>query len=208
MSLIAVVMLELCGSTVGLKVDSTHSDVAEWPTPRFEQQVMEALERTARRQWAEHHVVFGEDLRGDVSIRGTLSPFGSGVRLTWQLSTQECPPMADKVAFEFRSTALTPASLDSMSLQLARRAAKLFEKARSLRAASCIDPTDLPPTDEDLERRRAREAEALMRAAQPAPVAPTEAPLPSPLRPRPVPVRSETNRIRTQSVEGSIPVGN
>lgn len=195
MSVALLAIQLLAGSTVGLKVESIYSDVAEWPSPKLEHELMESLERTTKRQWAEHHMVFGEELRGDVAVSGKLEVQGTGVRFTWTLSTQDCPPMSDHVGFDFKTSTLSPISLDAMTVALAKRAAKLFEKARSQRAASCIDPSDLPPTEEELLRQLAEKR----RKQQQTPVA--APPVVVPPRTRAVPVRSESSRIRTESLE-------
>lgn len=196
MSLVAAVAVPfVLASGVGLKIESLRSELDAWPTPRLETALVDSLERTAKARWAEHYLVVGEDLRGDVRVRLVLAAKDSGARITIRLDTQECPPLADTVAFEFKSQELPPQALDAMVTQLAKRAARLFDKARASRLASCIDPSDLPPTDEELERRKARELAAAMRASQPPPPTPiiivTPPPAqPLPVRPRPIPVRN------------------
>lgn len=154
--LVTIPMLVSGAGQVGLKVEGLRSDVDEWPTPRLEQVTLESLDRTSNLKWAEHYVVVGDEIRGDVAIRGVLAPGkdGVGVRYTWRLSTQECPPLTDSVGFDFKSSALTSAGLDSMAVQLAKRAARLLERARAQRLASCIDPADLPTPEEELKRRQ------------------------------------------------------
>lgn len=200
MSLVALltVPLLLGAGEVGLKLEAARSDVDEWPTPRLEKETADALERTSHQKWSEHYLVVGDDMRGDVSVRGVFAPSkeGSGFRFTWQLMTQDCPPMADAVGFDFKSSALTPNSLDAMAVQLAKRAARLLDKARAKRSASCIDPLDLPPTPSELELMKIREAAKAQREfAPPAPppatpprVPPVERP---PQRAKPIPVRTE-----------------
>lgn len=200
MSLVALltVPMLLGAGGAGLKLEAVRSDVDDWPTPRLEQETADALERTSRQKWSEHYLVVGDDLRGDVSVRGVFGPSkdGPGFRFTWQLATQDCPPMSDAVGFDFKSSALSPGSLDAMAVQLAKRAARLLDKARSKRGESCIDPLDLPPTPSELELMKIREAAKAQRAFAPTPppqtapprVSPVERPAP---RPRPIPVRSE-----------------
>lgn len=204
MSLVALltVPMLLGAGGAGLKLEAVRSDVDEWPTPRLEQETADALERTSRQKWSEHYLVVGDDLRGDVSVRGVFGPSkdGPGFRFTWQLTTQDCPPMSDAVGFDFKSSTLSPNSLDAMAVQLAKRAARLLDKARSKRGESCIDPLDLPPTPSELELMKIREAAKAQREFAPTP---TPMPLPPPApprlspverpppRPRPIPVRSE-----------------
>lgn len=154
--LVTIPMLVSGAGQVGLKLEGVRSELDEWPTPRLEQVTVQSLDRTSNLTWAEHYVVVGDEIRGDVAIRGVLTPGkdGAGVRYTWRLSTQECPPLSDSVGFDFKSSALTDAGLDAMSVQLAKRAARLLERARESRLASCIDPADLPTPEEELERRR------------------------------------------------------
>ncbi|MDP3233717.1 MAG: hypothetical protein Q8N26_13135 [Myxococcales bacterium] len=189
----------LLGAGAGLKLEAVRSDVDEWPSPRLAQETADALERTSRQKWSEHYLVVGDEQRGDVLVRGVFGPSkeGAGFRFTWQLTTQDCPPMSDAVGFDFKSSALTPNSLDSMAVQLAKRAARLLDKARSKRGESCIDPTDLPPTPSELELMKIREAARAQREFAPGPRPPPPAPprmtpveRPPP-RPRPIPVRSE-----------------
>lgn len=154
--LVTIPMLVHGAGQVGLKLEGVRSEVDDWPTPKLEQVTIQALDRTSNLTWAEHYVVVGDEVRGDVAIRGVLAPAkdGTGVRYTWRLSTQECPPRSDSVGFDFKSSALTPAGLEAMSVQLAKRAARLLERAREARLSSCIDPADLPTPQEELERRR------------------------------------------------------
>ncbi|MBE2254213.1 MAG: hypothetical protein IAE78_32085 [Myxococcus sp.] len=191
MSLVALLTapLLLGAGTLGLKLEAVRSDVDEWPSPRLEKETADALERTAHAQWAEHYLVVGDEVRGDVAIRGVFGPLknGAGFRFSWQLQTQDCPPMADAVGFDFKSAALAPASLDAMM----KRAARLFDKARSQRASSCIDPLDLPPTPSELELMKLRAAEKARRAMNPPPAPAPAVEPPAPPKPRPIPVRSD-----------------
>ena len=196
-ALLTVPMLLGAGGA-GLKLEAVRSDVDDWPTPRLEKETADALERTSHQKWSEHYLVVGDDVRGDVSIRGAFGPSkeGSGFRFTWQLLTQDCPPMSDAVGFDFKSSALSPGSLDAMAVQLAKRAARLLDKARSKRGESCIDPLDLPPTPSELELMKIREAAKAQRAFAPPPPPQTAPPRTAPVeraptRPRPIPVRSE-----------------
>lgn len=195
MSLVALltVPMLLCADGAGLKLEAVRSDVDEWPTPRLAQETADALERTSRQKWSEHYLVVGDEVRGDVSIRGVFGPSkeGSGFRFTWQLTTLDCPPMSDAVGFDFKSSVLSPNSLDAMAVQLAKRAARLLDRARSKRGESCIDPLDLPPTPSELEVMRIREAAKAQRTFAPPPPAPRAAPVERPRPPRPIPVRSE-----------------
>lgn len=154
--LVTIPMMVSSAGQVGLKLEGLRSDVDEWPTPRLEKVTLDSLDRTSNLTWAEHYVVVGDEVRGDVAIRGVLAPGkdGVGLRYTWTLATQECPPLTDSVGFDFKGTALTPAGLDAMSVQLAKRAARLLERARAQRLASCIDPADLPTPEEELRRRQ------------------------------------------------------
>jgi hypothetical protein len=192
MSLVALISLPMVlgAGTVGLKLEAARSDLEEWPTPRLEKETADALERTSHQKWSEHYLVVGDEVRGDVSIRGVFGPSksGSGFRFTWQLMTQDCPSLSDAVGFEFKSSALSANSLDVMAQQLAKRAARLLEKARAKRGASCIDPMDLPPTPSELELMKIREAAKAQRAFSPTPPPPPPA---EPTPPRPIPVRSE-----------------
>lgn len=200
MSLVALltVPMLLGVGEVGLKLEAVRSDVDDWPTPRLEKETADALERTSQQKWSEHYLVVGDEVRGDVSVRGVFAPSkdGTGFRFTWQLMTLDCPPLADAVGFDFKSSALTPHSLDSMAVALAKRAARLLDKARAKRGASCIDPLDLPPTPSELEMMKIREtAKAQREFGPPAPapaipprVPPVERP---PVRAKPIPVRTE-----------------
>lgn len=154
--LVTIPMVVSGAGQVGLKLEGVRSELDDWPTPKLEQVTIQSLDRTSNLTWAEHYVVVGDEVRGDVAIRGVLAPTkdGTGVRYTWRLSTQECPPLSDSVGFDFKTSALTPAGLDAMTVQLAKRAARLLERAREGRLASCIDPADLPTPEEELERRR------------------------------------------------------
>jgi len=200
MSLVAMltVPMLLGAGEVGLKLEAARSDVDEWPTPRLEKETADALERTSHQKWSEHYLVVGDEVRGDVSVRGVFAPSkeGSGFRFTWQLMTLDCPPMSDVVGFDFKSSALAPNSLDAMAVQLAKRAARLLDKARSKRGASCIDPLDLPPTPSELEMMKIRETAKAQREFAPPPRPPGVPPRGPPVerpppRPRPIPVRSE-----------------
>ncbi|MER2561482.1 MAG: hypothetical protein ABTQ32_12200 [Myxococcaceae bacterium] len=209
--LVTIPMLVNGAGQVGLKLEGVRSELDEWPTPRLEQVTIQALDRTSNLTWAEHYVVVGDEVRGDVAIRGVLAPTkdGAGVRYTWRLATQECPPLSDSVGFDFKSSALTPAGLDAMAVQLAKRAARLLERARENRLSSCIDPADLPTPEEELERRRqahelslARmKVEAARAASQTAPPPTTSpvTPVPSTLPPPP-PARRRTSVPTTPSL--------
>lgn len=209
--LVTIPMLVNGAGQVGLKLEGVRSELDDWPTPKLEQVTIQALDRTSNLTWAEHYVVVGDEVRGDVSIRGVLTPTkdGAGVRYTWRLATQECPPLSDSVGFDFKSSALTPAGLDAMAVQLAKRAARLLERAREGRLSSCIDPADLPTPEEELERRRqahelslARmKVEAARAASQTAPPPTTlpVTPVPSTLPPPP-PARRRTSVPTTPSL--------
>ena len=192
--LVTIPMLVNGAGQVGLKLEGVRSELDDWPTPKLEQVTIQALDRTSNLTWAEHYVVVGDEVRGDVSIRGVLTPAkdGAGVRYTWRLATQECPPLSDSVGFDFKSSALTPAGLDAMAVQLAKRAARLLERAREGRLSSCIDPADLPTPEEELERRRqahelslARMKVEAARAANQNTAPPATTPSTSPLAPIP-----------------------
>jgi hypothetical protein len=179
---------------IGVRVESLRSELDDWPTPRLEEATARALERTAKDKWAEHYLAVGEDIRGDVSFKGVLAPLDGGpkVRFTWKLETQNCPVLNDAVGFDFNSSALTDAGLDTMMRALTKRAARLVERAKEKRSASCIDPADLP-APEELELRRARAA-AVANGTAPSPARPPPPvqppPQPPPFRPGPpIPVR-------------------
>lgn len=184
-ALLVVPLVTLGAGTVGLKLEAARSEVDEWPSPRLEKLTADSLERTSHQAWAEHYLVVGDEQRGDVMVRGRFAALkdGSGYRFTWTLMTQECPPMSDAVGFDFKTAALSPGSLDAMSVALAKRAAKLFDKARELRLLSCIDPADLPPTPEELERMRIREQVKAQRFLNPPPVQAQPPPRPPPTAP-------------------------
>lgn len=121
-----------------LKLGPMRSDVGEWPQEHLTREAARSLSRTAEQRDA-GHAMAGPDDRGDVQLRGVLKArAGQGVRLTWQLSTQECPLLTDAVAYDFKSGAVTPAGLDAVSVQLAQRAKKLLAKAQGQRAVACI----------------------------------------------------------------------
>ncbi len=193
LAVLLTVRMLLGAGEVGLRLEAARSDVDEWPTPRLEKETADALERTSRQKWSEHYLVVGDDVRGDVSVRGVFAPSkeGSGFRFTWQLTTQDCPSMSDAVGFDFKSSTLTPNTLDAMAVQLAKRAARLLDKARSKRGASCIDPLDLPPTPSELELMKLRETAKAQREFAPTPPSPRVPPVEQPPpRARPIPVRS------------------
>jgi hypothetical protein len=175
-----VVVPLLIQSGIGVRVESLRSELDDWPTPRLEDATIRALERTAKDKWAEHYLSTGEDIRGDVALKGVLAPLDGGpkVRFTWKLETQNCPVLNDAVGFDFNSSLLTDAGLDTMMRALTKRAARLVERAKSQRANTCIDPADIP-SPEELELRKARAA-AIANGVAPVPPQPTPPPQPQP----------------------------
>jgi hypothetical protein len=194
MSPLLVAVPLLIHGAIGVRVESLRSELDDWPTPRLEEATARALERTAKDRWAEHYLVVGEDIRGDVALKGVLAPLDGGakVRFTWKLETQNCPSLNDAVGFDFNSSNLTDAGLDTMMRALTKRAARLVERAKAKRSDSCIDPADLP-SPEELELRRARAAAIANGTAAPTPrpqPPPPPQPVPPPFRPGPpIPVR-------------------
>lgn len=165
MSLLVAVTIPLMVSGAAPKLELTlngvRSDVAEWPAEKLEQVAAASLTRTAEKADAVHVLLPSEEGRGDVAVRGRLTRTkDGGVRFTFSLLTQACPVLDDKVAWDFKSARLSPAALDTMSIQLATRASALHGKAKAAHATSCID--------------------AELRAVAPAP--PTPAPTPQPQR--------------------------
>lgn len=180
-----VVVPLLIQSGIGVRVESLRSELDDWPTRRLEDATVRALERTAKDTWAEHYLTSGDDIRGDVALKGVLAPLEGGpkVRFTWKLETQDCPVLNDAVGFDFNSSMLTDAGLDTMMRALTKRAARLVERAKAQRANTCIDSSDIP-SPEELELRKARAA-AIAKGL--APVTPKPTPPPQP-QPPPVPV--------------------
>lgn len=181
---------------IGVRLESLRSELDDWPTPRLEEVTVRALERTAKLKWAEHYLAVSEDVRGDVAFKGVLAPLDGGpkVRFTWKLETQNCPALNDAVGFDFNSSNLTDAGLDTMMRALTKRAARLVERAKEKRSESCIDPADLP-SPEELELRRARAAAIANGATptqpRPTPPPPARPPPPPPFLPGPsIPVRN------------------
>ena len=68
--LVTIPMLVSGAGQVGLKLEGVRSELDEWPTPRLEQVTVQSLDRTSNLTWAEHYVVVGDEIRGDVAIRG------------------------------------------------------------------------------------------------------------------------------------------
>ncbi|MCA2978103.1 MAG: hypothetical protein INH41_05245 [Myxococcaceae bacterium] len=176
----------LIHGAIGVQVVSLRSELDEWPTPRLEDAVARALERTSRDKWAEHYLTVGEDARGDVGLKLVVALLDGGpkVRFTWKIETLNCPSLSDALGFDFNSSTFTDAGLDAMMRALTRRAGRLMERAREKRVDACIDPID-SPSPEEVELRRARAA-AIANGRYP-PVTPQPAPKPLPSLPTPPP---------------------
>ncbi len=145
--LLVTIPMLVSGASPALKLDDVKSNVSSWPAAKLQQEAQASLARASTQPEAGFTVVEDPEVKADVLVRGLLAPQkdGAAVRFTWALKTQGCPLLTDQVAWDFKTPRLSAVALDTMSLQLAKRARALLDKAQAQHASSCIPIDEVGP---------------------------------------------------------------